>query len=354
MVPAHHPRPLSPARLEDPLNRPPLARLTAAFAVASLATALILPLSALAAPPQGWSITSTNLSTEGVSNGSTAGFRVVVKNTGPSNISSLFLLAGANANATTLITDNTVYLEAHDAGGPVSCTASNGTLCAFGAVPPGREIDVTVAYKMPFTSGGSSIWFGLNTTGVVTGANSSHGDVISSLQTVAILPAELAGDAAGEWTTPSDNTLANAPVGGTNLQQTGLRGLASYIGTYVQDGSTVSFTCPKATCKSKPFGQWSKVSVAGGQPQGAPFQITITIAKSQLPSNLSLSNVVVYHTLDNNGGTDIIGDIAAERCDGGPTSANIGQGCIDPSLDAAGNLVIDVWVLRNGGFRGAS
>ena len=95
------------------------------------------------------------------------------------------------------------------------------------------------------------------------------------------------------------------------------------------------------------------MSVAGGQPQAVPFQIQITIAKSQLPNNLTLSDVVVYHTLDNNGGTVVIGDIAAERCDGGPTSTDIGQGCIDPSLDAAGNLVIDVWVTQNGGFRGA-
>jgi hypothetical protein len=336
------------------LNRTHAARLTAAFAVASLAAAMIGPLGALAAPPQGWSITSTNLSTDGVSAGSTAGFRVVVTNTGPSNISSLFLLAGQNRDATALITDPVVYREAHDANGNVPCTPNNGVLCAFGAVPPGRQIVVTVAYAVPFAYGGSTIWFGLNTTGVVSGANSSHGDVISSPQTVTILPAELTADVAGKWTTPGDDSLANAPVGGTNLQQTGLHGLASYIGTYVQDGSALSFTCPKATCKTKPFGQWSKVTVAAGQSQAAPFQITLTIAKSQLPNNLSLSDVIVYHTLDNNGGTDVIGDIAAERCDGGPApTANIGQGCIDPSFDTAGNLVIDVWVTRNGGFRGA-
>ena len=118
----------------------------------------------------------------------------------------------------------------------------------------------------------------------------------------------------GSGTTQINDSLANAAIGGTNLQQTALRGLPSYIGTYVQDGSAVSFSCPKATCKAKPFGQWSKVSVAGGQAQAAPFQIKITIAKSQLPSNLTLSKVVVYHTLDNNGGTDVIGDVAAERC----------------------------------------
>jgi len=315
---------------------------------------MIGPLGALAAPPQGWSITSTNLSTDGVSIGSTAGFRVVVKNTGPSNISSLFLLAGANKDATTLITDAPPYIEAHDASGSVLCTPRNGVLCAFGAVGPGREIDVTVAYTMPFQTGsGSAIWFGLNTTGVVSGANSSHGDVISSPQTVTILLADQT-DKAGKWTLQDNDSLANAPVGGTNLQQTKLRGLSSFIGTYVNDGpDVVPFSCPKATCKTKPFGQWSRVTVAGGQPQATPFQITITIAKSQLPNNVSLSNVVVYHTLDNNGGTDVIGDIAAERCDGGPApAANIGQGCIDPSIDTAGNLVIDIWVTRNGGFRG--
>ena len=340
------------------MNRTHAARLTAAFAVASLAAAMIGPLGALAAPPQGWAISSTNLSTDGVSVGSTAGFRVVVKNNGPSNISSLFLLAGANKDATTLITEHSAYLEAHDASGTVTCGESNGVLCAFGAVPPGREIVVTVAYTMRFdygfAYGGKDIWFGLNTTGVVSGANSSHGDVLSSKQTVTILPAELTADVAGKWTLQTDDSLANAPVGGTNLQQTALHGLASFIGTYVEDGSALSFSCPKATCKTKAFGQWSKVAVAGGQSQGAPFQITLTIAKSQLPNNLSLSDVIVYHTLDNNGGTDVIGDIAAERCDGGPApTANIGQGCIDPSFDTAGNLVIDVWVTRNGGFRGA-
>src|SRR3954449_11123283 len=132
------PRLLSPFVWRTPLNRTHATRLTAAFAAASLAAAMIGPLGALAAPPQGWSITSTNLSTDGVSVGSTAGFRVVVKNTGPSNISSLFLLAGVNRDATALITDAPVYLHAQDATGPVSCTPSNGTLCAFGAVGPGR------------------------------------------------------------------------------------------------------------------------------------------------------------------------------------------------------------------------
>ena len=330
-----------------------LSRLTAAVAVASLAITLVGPLGALAAPPKGWSISSTNLSSDGVSVGSTAGFHVVVQNTGPSNISTLFLLAGANKDATALITDTPVYLSATDANGPVSCTPLNGVLCDFGAVPLGRVIDVTVAYTMPFGNGtGSDIFFALNTTGVVTGGNNSHGDVLASQQTVTILPAQLAADTAGKWTTQDGDTLANQPVGGANLQQTALHGLASYIGTYVQDGSTVSFNCPKATCKTKPFGQWSKVSVAGGQSQAAPFQITITIAKSQLPSNLSLANVVVYHTLDN-GTTEIIGDTAAERCPGGPATASVGQGCIDPTLDGSGNLVINAWVLRNGGFRGA-
>jgi len=345
------PRLLDPFAWRTPLNRTHANRLTAAFAVASLAAALIAPLGALAAPPKGWAIDSTNLSSDGVSAGSTAGFRVVVKNTGPSNISSLFLLAGQNRDATTLIIDPTVYIEAHDASGSVNCVPANGTLCDFGAVPPGREIDVTVAYKVSFAYGGQDIWFGLNTTGVVSGANSSHGDVLSTLETVKILPAELSADEAGKWTTQGNDSLANAPVGGTNLQQTGLHGLASFIGTYVQDGSATSLACSKATGKAKPFGQCSKVSVAGGQSQAAPFQITITIAKSQLPSNLSLSKVVVYHTLDN-GVTDVIGDIAAERCPGGTAATNIGQGCIDPSLDAAGNLVINVWVTRNGGFRG--
>src|SRR3954453_5626285 len=140
------PRLLSPFAWRTPLNRTHATRLTAAFAVASLAAALIGPLGALPAPPKGWAISSTNLSTDGVSAGSTAGFRVVVKNTGPSNISSLFLLAGANTDATTLITEHPAYLDAHDASGAVTCAESNGVLCAFGAVPPGREIVVTVAY----------------------------------------------------------------------------------------------------------------------------------------------------------------------------------------------------------------
>ena len=275
----------------------------------------------------------------------------MVKNTGPSNISSLFLLAGVNQDATTLITDSPVYLEAHDANGPSSCTASNGTLCAFGAVPTGRVITVTVAYTVPFAYGGSDIWFGLNTTGVVTGGNNSHGDVTSSLESVTILPAELTADVAGKWTTQTNDSLANAAIGGTNLQQTALRGLPSYIGTYVQDGS------PFVLVPRRRPARRSRSAVVQGERRrwpgpGRAVPDQITIAKSQLPSNLTLSKVVVYHTLDK-GGTDAIGDVAAERCDGGPTSNSIGQGCIDPSLDAAGNLVIDVWVTRNGGFRGA-
>src|SRR5689334_18823640 len=211
-----------------------------AFAVASLAAALVGP-SAIAAPPAGWSITSTNLSPDGVSDGDIAGFQVVVKNTGPSNISSLYLLAGQNKDATILIKDPTKYIEAHNADGSnVPCAPANGVICSFGAVGPGRVITVTVAYTVNFAYGGSTIYFGLNTTGVVTGGNNSHGDVTSSPQTVSILPVELTADSAGKWTIPTDNTLANAPISGTNVQQTKLGGLASYIGTFVQDGATVT------------------------------------------------------------------------------------------------------------------
>ena len=322
-----------------------------AVAVASLAAALVGP-SVSAAPPVGWSITSTNLSPDGVSDGDVAGFQVVVKNTGPSNISSLYLLAGANKDATSLITDAPKYLEAHDANGPVSCTAANGVICSFGAVGPGRVITVTVAYQLLFSNGTNTIYFALNTTGVVSGGNNSHGDVISSLQSVTMLDPELAGDAAGKWTLVDNDSLANLPVGGLNTQQTKLGGLASLIGAFVQDGSIVSINCPKSTCKAKPFGQTSTVHVAGGQVQDKPFQVTITIAKSQLPNGLNLNNVVVFHTLDNNT-TQVIGDAANERCTTAPTTI-AGDGCIRPTLDASGNLVIDVWVIKNGGFRGAN
>ena len=62
----------------------------------------------------------------------------------------------------------------------------------------------------------------------------------------------------------------------------------------------MTFNCPKSICKGKSFGQWSDVSVNFGTPSTTPFQITITVAASELPANPDLTKLVVFHVLDDN------------------------------------------------------
>ena len=124
---------------------------------------------------------------------------------------------------------------------------------------------MTVAYPIPFSTGNGTIFFELNTTGLVLGGNNSHGDAAFSKQVVTILAGAATAQARGP-PRPAYNVANGQQLGTGNPQSTKVVGVGQYIPVTVADGSGVSFQCPKAVCKAKQFGQWSAVGVNGGRP----------------------------------------------------------------------------------------
>jgi uncharacterized repeat protein (TIGR01451 family) len=311
-----------------------VGKLLAGLMTVGLLVTALAP-SAIAAPPR-WAMTVTQLVSGGVTAGSAQGFDIVISNRGPSNISSLYLVDS--------VPDGTVYLDSSRAG----CDPAGSELfCTFGALNAGASISVRVAYLVPFASSGGNVTFEINSTGIVPGKNNSHGDALDVSQSVTVLPAGT-GDKAGQWVITPGYTLANnQAVSNANPQATRVAGIGQYIPVSLEDGSGVSFQCPKSSCKDRLFGQWSRVSVAGGASFGTAFEVTITVAESALPGGTNPDKVVVYHVLDD--GT--IQKIST-ACTTTPPTGSAPE-CRSASFDGAGNLVISVWVYRNGGFKGA-
>jgi hypothetical protein len=313
------------------------AVLAAAFLVAAMVPATI-------AKPPRWTITSTQLVSGGVSSGSDQGFQVTVTNQGPSNISKLYLVAAKNTDGGRL-PDKARFL--HSSRKASDCDQQGAVLCSFGHVRAGESITVTVAYRVPLSTGKGKVVFELNTSGLVPGGNNSHGDAAFSTQTVRILP-KGSGNAAGAWVTDGTFDVANGQkVGARNKQATRVSGKGQFIPVTIKDGANVEFSCPRSACDKATFGEWSKVNVDGGATFAKAFEVRLTIARTELPDDLKLKDVVVYHVLDN-GKVDTISKVCQ---DGAPAKGE--PECRTAKLDADGNLVLKVYTYRNGGYKGA-
>ena len=313
------------------------ALLAAAFLISAMVPAVV-------AKPPRWTITSSQLVSGGISAGSDQGFRVTITNHGPSNISKLYLLAATDTEGRRLA-DRARFLTSSRRSS--DCVQQGALLCSFGAVRAGETITVVVAYRVPLSTGKGRVVFELNTTGLVPGGNNSHGDAAFSPQTVRILPRG-SGNAAGAFVTDDTFDVANGQkVSATNKQATRVSGKGSLIPVTVKDGAAVEFTCPRSNCNKEAFGEWSRVNVAGGATFAKAFEVRITVAKSELPDDLKLKDVVVYHVLDD-GRVETID----RTCEDGPPAKGEPE-CRTATRDAHGNLVMKVYTYRNGGYKGA-
>ncbi|MDP9272027.1 MAG: hypothetical protein M3O93_00610, partial [Chloroflexota bacterium] len=97
-------------------------------------------------------------------------------NSGPSNISKLFLVASAVG-----------FVEAPSPS-QGQCNATGPLWCSFGAVNAGTTVDVTVVYATGTAD--KSVNFEFNTTGVAADKNNkSHGDALKLPTTTALVSA---------------------------------------------------------------------------------------------------------------------------------------------------------------------
>jgi hypothetical protein len=148
-------------------------------------------------------------------------------------------------------------------------------------------------------------------------------------------------------------------VNGNNPQATSATVAATLVGAYVADGSQAN---PNLTCDSTFFdpnfptfscssltSQWSEIQVGNGKDfnntSGGPG-IKVMILFQQLPTGLSGSTPVVYHTWMDSFGTqqsELVYNSCTYDNGGLPTNST-------PCL-TVGNKMVTVWLFHNGGTR---
>ena len=299
-------------------------RLAAVVSAVVVATTMFAGV-ASAAPPN-WGMTVTKLPPS-VSPGQPAGYAVDIVNNGPSNISQLYL------------TDDNGQTPLEVTTSLGSCNASGPLFCSFGAVNPGVVVHVLVVYATPASGSQFAVTFQLNTTGTTFTdvKNRSHGDLLTvPVSTALNNNKNFAGfyNLNGNGAIHNDNNLS-----GNNRQSTGVKGLPAGMEATVEDGPGTTGTCTSSgpvPCTAL-FGEWSVVTVNGGNDVAGGFIVTIQF-KNGTPTGF-------LHSYG-----DPVQQEAIGPCPGGvaplvtPT-----PGCF---LWDAGTSTASIYTLYNGSFKG--
>ena len=300
----------------------------------SVTALMLLGVGTVSAAPPNWSMTVEKLPAT-VSPGSSAGYRITITNSGPSNIAALYLVSDKTAQPT--------YVSAPSQG---SCNASGPLRCAFGALGDDASAVVTVAYGTPVTGNSFGVTFQANTTGQTFSDTKgrSHGDTLFSDPKVTSTAISGSGDFAGGFAI-GQNAWANVQdVKRQNPQATSIVTPEVLIPVTIQDGITSGVACTIGAC-SGAFGQWSALSVAEGKAYESPFKVTLLVWGGAVPGGTSTDEVVVLHTTD--GGSTYVIDDACSPSSGAPTNAE----CLTVTK-VGSNYRIEVWLFQNGFIRG--
>jgi hypothetical protein len=307
-------------------------RLVSVLTITAALTFSVFASAALAGTPAGWSAAAVATPTK-VSANDTAGFKVTFTNSGPSNISKLFLVASAEG-----------FVEASPSQG--QCNSTGPLWCSFGAVNAGATITVTVVYATGTAS--KSVNFEFNTTGVAADRNNkSHGDALR-LPTTTALVSTSNRDFAGRFVgTDGNQTVLDDPnLTNKNQHSTQVNAPVDFIPVTVEERLAGDFTCPSGiSC----FGQWSVVNVNNGFPYPQGFTILVGLSHFEIPQGVDETNLNFVH-LNEDGTFDSLID---QDCDFSNGSGNPPTNMPCKVVTASGNDLLGLlWVIENGPYRG--
>lgn len=284
--------------------------------------------SASAAPPR-WEMHVVDLPAT-AANGYGAGYQVTIKNNGPSNISTLFLVTKIQNSPGLLTTSQ----------GACSAPGSGPLLCSFGALRAGQSLTVIAGYATPATGSSFDPVFQANSNGVsFTDPKRSHGDTLEDPNETPTVLSKSTNFAGGFAIDQSDVRTADN-VGKNNPQSTTVTPPTVGVITTAQDGlATNTFSC--TGCTKTLFGEWSRVTVGHGESFGDLFPVTLLVYGKALPKGATEDTIDLVHVLDN-GATQIL----STRCGATPT-----LNCVSVT-PVGSNYKITGWVDQNGGFKG--
>lgn len=281
-----------------------------------------------AAPPR-WVMDVTALP-GAVPSGATAGYTVTITNTGPSNISQLYLVTKTTA-ATTYVDDS--------GDGRDACTPEGVALrCVFGALNALDHVTITVAYTAS-GSGSFDPGFEGNTSGsTYTDPKRSHGDTLVDLD---FAGTTLNNDKnfGGKFNIADGGSVGNnGTLTGQNKQATKVLNIPAATPATVLDGSTATGSCTSDASLgidcTKLFGEWSEVTVGDGGPYAEYIVIQISF-KSGTPSGF-------LHSYAN-------GQEKASGCADNVAPTSTSQ---LPCFTWDGHTTASIYTLNNGSWRG--
>jgi len=272
---------------------------------AALAIFMIAPASSFASTPAGWAMTARPTPST-VIQGASAGYKVTITNSGPSNIATLYLGATLTGSSNPAVFPPTTFVGTPSQG---TCKPKAGPLsCAFGTLKAyGTPVTVTVAFATPTSGSSFGITFLASTTGATTSdGGTSHGDNLPASVSTSLVAA--GGDVAGGFAINGSSFT----TGGGGGQGTTVTPPGTGIGILITETGDTTNVCGTGT----PIGQSVALSVADGVPVPL-FKTTLTIATSTLGHNEALlTQFTLCHKYDNG------------------TSANLQLCPVDPAITA--------------------
>ena len=308
-----------------------LRRPIALVSTALLAVMLLGPSAVQAAPP-GWAFENQAYLPATVSPGANAGYAFTIVNNGRSNISQLYLTSSATTSPS--------YVSSSRSG--CSLAGSGLLFCSFGALNAGDSIDMVVAYTTPTSGASFSVTFQLNANGATfsdKGGN-SRGDTLDETFTTFLNGSR---NFAGGFTIDGSLVANDPKLGPKNIQAGVITPPTSNIPVTLEDGPNIAFSC--TDCGTL-FGEWTALNVANGAPFASGFKVMITVLGSKVPNGATVDTINLVH-VDGDSST-----ILSQRCGSTTLPTVPGVECITVTK-AGNNFLIEAWLTRNGGVRGA-
>ena len=229
-----------------------------------------------------------------------AAFDIWAKNTGPSNISKLFL-TGLSKGAFKAVTLTQTGTNGTCAAGPgtndvqLMCSWPNG-------VARGATIQIRVVFTTPGSGSSMPVDFEWSTSGYVSGKNKSHGDAFKQADTVG-LNGDLTKFNGGYLATGDSIIVAtSAALNRNNPQSTKITAPATGIPVSAAEDSNIS-ECT-ALFGNDCFGQAIVLNVNNGHVYDQGFRVDVVY-------NQKKQDAQFIHFFDNNAGSEELATCAA-------------------------------------------
>ena len=325
-------------------------RLTRTLAAPGLGFSLILsllliPSAALGATPNWNEESSITALPPEVLQGKVAGYRAVIKNSGPSNVVQLTVSAtftqGESGTGSTA-----EWVQLSKDGQQLACTAAQlaaASGCAVGPLSNQSSATLLVGFKTSATStDDAGVLVQWTSVGVAGENDNSRGDVLAQASSTTISD-DVQDFDGGISNLPNTPYMTNPLVGPSNLFATSYLAGAAFTPVILDDDEFLN-ACPVEPCWGNASENAIFLNINEGAAASTPFPVTFQVYKDAVPKGTNTKNLVVLHFFDDPDRVPNPEEIGNACPSGTPTTT-----CRTISWDGkTGTYTIVVWLFENG------